>query len=108
LQDSFLIFPVSSERPAPGLSFLLQKVHLPGGLAYFRQDKSKRRIFRQKTCTTVIMFHHNNRTRCRARRRTRIIGPFLLFGKEDNANDFTIASFFVADFEQPGRVMRPG
>jgi hypothetical protein len=84
-----------------GLSFLLQKVHLPGGLAYFRQDKSKRRIFRQKTCTTVIMFHHNNRTECRARRRTRIIGPFLPFGKEDNPNDFTIASFFVADFEHP-------
>jgi hypothetical protein len=54
------------------------------------------------------MFHHNNRIRCRARRRTRIISPFLLFSKENDANDFTIASFFVADFEQPGRIMRPG
>jgi hypothetical protein len=54
------------------------------------------------------MFHHNNRIRCRARRRAQIMGPFLLFGKEDDENDFRNASFSVADFEHPGHTMRPG
>jgi hypothetical protein len=47
------------------------------------------------------MFHHNNRIRCRARRRAQIMLLFFLVGKEDDENDFTIASFFVADYEHP-------
>jgi hypothetical protein len=48
------------------------------------------------------MFHHNNRIRCRARRRAQIMGLFLPSSKDNVANDFTIATFFVADFEHPG------
>jgi hypothetical protein len=36
------------------------------------------------------------------------MGLFLLFSKEDDANDFTNASFSVADFEHPDHAMRPG
>jgi len=36
------------------------------------------------------------------------MGVFLLLGKENDAFDFTIASFFVVDFEQPDVAMRPG
>jgi hypothetical protein len=36
------------------------------------------------------------------------MGAFLPLSKENDAFDFTIASFFVVDFEQPAVAIRPG